>query len=156
MYIYIVNTCSYAGDAVCIHVYDAANVFMFVGSAARGQSTLCRRWSAGSGQPVNKSGIKDLLKIIYKIMLVNKQINPIIMGVLTLTLAEVVVAFRVMLYIVHSVLVWKVAAMETKVYIKIHSYMHDYNNDLCFLKNLHNMYSVLMHGSYDGMVYVES
>ena len=59
VYIYIVNTRSYAGDAVCIHVYDAANVFMFVGSAARGQSTLCRRWSAGSGQPVNKSGIKD-------------------------------------------------------------------------------------------------
>ena len=60
---------------------------------------------------------------MYKIMLVNKQINPIIMGVLTLTLAEVVVAFRVMLYIVQSVLVWKVAAMETKVYIKIRSYM---------------------------------
>ena len=24
--------------------------------------------------------------------------------------------------------------------------MYDYNNDLCFLKNLHTMYSVLMHG----------
>ena len=41
-----------------------------------------------------------------------------------------------MLYIVHSVLVWKVAAMETKVYIKIRSYMYDYNNDLCFLKKI--------------------
>ena len=115
MCIYIVNTHSYAGDIYTLCIYDAANVFMFVGSAARGQSTLCRRWSAGSGQPVNRSGIKDLLKVVYE-WLVNKQINPIIIGVLTLTLAEVVVALRVMLYIVHSVLVWKVAAMETKVY----------------------------------------